>query len=366
MADTAPPEKTEQETKVEDKVNTESTPQVTETTTTTNDDAVKEEPPKVAATAEVDKSEGVTKDDANDEDVVAGDGVKDAPDEGDEIVLGSGQVPSEDGMVSSDFASGDEAAQGEGGKNKEGDSGVSWPVMVIAVMGILLAIAVKLKPQATEFTPEHNYNRIEDFVKKIGSMKEDFPRQYDVYFNMIRNGGKRHLSKIHSKDKTDLKPQAYLVAGYAGSANTVDCFVSRLAKSFVSGFNVLEAGEFTTNEEEDREKLFEMIKSKFEDGNKFLIVKNIEKLKFKTAQLFMSFADEHNSVATYPQSMILFTTELPFTASGERVQDEGAVGSHFMNVVWGDASVDQSELLWSKVGNGIMLIHGEESLPKKC
>lgn len=361
MADTAPTDKTEQETKVDDKVDTESTPQVTETTTTTNDDAVKEEPPKEAAAAEVDKSERVTKD-GKDEDVAAGDERKDKPDEGDEIVLGSGKVPSEDGMVSSDFASGDEAAQGEAGKNKEGDSGVSWPIMVIAVMGILLAIAVALKPG----DPKHNYNSIDDFVAKLGAMKEDFPQQYDVYFNMLRNGGKRHLKKIDSGDMTDLTPQAYLVAGYAGSANTVNCFVERLANAFVDGFKELEAGEVTTNEEEDREKLFEMIKSKFDGKNKFLIVRNIEKLKFKTAQLFMSFADEHNSVATYPQSMILFTTELPFTASGERVQDEGAAGSHFKNVVWGDASVDQSAPLWSRVGNGIMLIHGEESLPEKC
>jgi len=276
-------------------------------------------------------------------------------------------IASEEGMTSGDLLSDEDATKPKGEKREAEDgTGVSAPVIIITVLALILAVGVALRPAGDMNSPNatHNYYNFETFREKLSAMKSEFPNQYDVYWNMLRNGGKKHLKKVHSVDATDVKPQAYLIAGYAGSSKTLNCFVSRLAASFTDGHETLDSADFMGNEE-DRAQLFDAIMAKLGGSNKLLIVNNIEKLQFKVAQLFMSFADSHNSVASYPQSMILFTTELPFShdVSRKRVSDEGEAGNHFKNVVWAGAHVDQTAPLWSRVGDGLMLIKNEDEIP---
>ena len=275
-----------------------------------------------------------------------------------------GGSESELGATSGDMLSDDETTKRDDADGKSGEkSGVGLPLLIIGLLGVLCAVVFALKP-----SPSHQYNTIDMFEKKLTSMKADFPQQDELYWNMLRNGGRKHLKKVHGQDKRALEPQAYLIAGYSGSAQTFNCFVKRLAATFHDGHADLHASNFVGSSEENHQKLYEQIISNLKGSNKLLIIHGIEKLDFKVAQLFMSFADSYNRVATYPQSMILFTTELPlsFEASQGRVLDEGEVGNHFKNVVWRDAHPDLSAPLWSRVGDGLMLIRSETELPAVC
>lgn len=76
----------------------------------------------------------------------------------------------------------------------------------------------------------------------------------------------------------------------------------------------------------------------------------------------MSFSDEHNQVAKYPQSLLLLTTILPFGDSQNRKADEHKTADYFKEEVWKNVNVDLTAPLWSRVGNGLIIIQKEDGL----
>ena len=82
------------------------------------------------------------------------------------------------------------------------------------------------------FPARHGYNHFDVYLDKLNAMENEFPSQYNVVWNMLRNGGHGHLRKVFNADKQKLTPLSYLLAGYADSSETLTCFVSKLAAAF--------------------------------------------------------------------------------------------------------------------------------------
>ena len=212
---------------------------------------------------------------------------------------------------------------------------------------------------------QHNYNTVDIFTKRLKEMQNEFPNQNQVIWNMLRNGGKRHLTKV-GDNQEKIPPLSYLFAGYAGNNQIVDCFVSKLTQAYTKSSvptQFLYSQDFS--EVDDRGKLLDAITSRLNGTCKVMVVKDIDKLHFNVAQLFMSYADEHNKLTTYPQSVIFFTTELPFSHDPARSRhvDEGNVSEHFQTTVWHGVHPDKAAPLWARVGDGLILIKKEEIYP---
>jgi len=210
---------------------------------------------------------------------------------------------------------------------------------------------------------QHNYHQASDFVLSIEGMKELFPNQYALYWNLIKNTGKKHLMKVHSGNMDDLTPLSFLVVSFEESENVLDCFLDHIGKSYSKEkFLAIESTEFTSADA--RLKLDEAIKEHLKGDQKFVIVKNIEKLSFSAAQLFMTYADEHNDVAAYPQSTIFMSAVLPFPSSNDRRADEERVSEFFQSDIWGDQStVDSKAALWTRIGDGLIVLKKESKNP---
>ena len=227
---------------------------------------------------------------------------------------------------------------------------------------VLLAILVALHRQRSIY-----FNDVKTFTDRLYLMKKDFPNNQDnLVWNMLKNGGHRHLKKVMSGNKKqNISPLSYLLAGYSGSISTVDCFSKSLAHAYTN--NILDSQIIDLRNDSlrnNRKNLVDEISDKLSTGE-VLMLKNIEYLEFQVAQIFMSYADEHSMFASHPSSVLLFTTELPFPydATASRHSVEGAVKTHFLRNVWQGALPDFSTALWTRLGDGLVLIRGEEQIP---
>ena len=229
-------------------------------------------------------------------------------------------------------------------------------IVLVAAFAVLVAYYFAQSPC------RHNYNNIAVFTDKLKMMNNDFPNQYEVFWNMLRNGGNRHLKKLHNGKKEEQIPLSYLVAGYAGSSKTVDCFVARLNDVYTTDSKqVLDSHKFSGDN--DKMKLVKEMKAMLKGTKRIIIVKDIEKLQFKVAQLFISFTAKHLKVSSYPQSILILTTELPFSyvPGRSRHSDEDNVGIHFKNNIW--SGEHETTSLWSRVSERLILVRKEEHCP---
>lgn len=212
---------------------------------------------------------------------------------------------------------------------------------------------------------QHNYHESSYFVSSVQKMEELFPSQYALYWKLIKNTGKRHLEKVHSSNMEDLTPLSFLVVSFKETENILDCFLDHIGKSYSKKkFEAIDSGNFTSADA--RLKLDEAIKDNLKGDQKFVIVKNIEKLSFSAAQLFMTYADEHNDVAAYPQSTIFMSAVLPFPSSNSRRDDEKRVSDFFQSEVWLDqpkATNDSKAALWTRIGDGLIVLKPESKNP---
>jgi len=235
------------------------------------------------------------------------------------------------------------------------------PWMIIAIVIIVVTGTLPIL-----FTPSsHNYNTIDEFKDILREMETDFPLQHD-YWSMLRNDGVQHLIKVYRGYDSDRTPLSYLVAGYAGSKRTVDCFVSRLTSAYTNSKPIdhqyIDSVQFIGRN--NKAKVYEVIQSKLGGKNKFVVVNNIEKLNFKVVQMFTSYEDSNNTATSYPQTIILYTTELPFSYDpSRRKDDEVKAANHFKSNVWGNAHVDHAAELWSRMGSSLLLIREELAIP---
>ena len=241
---------------------------------------------------------------------------------------------------------------------------MKWSVILTSIIVMLIAIIyVYDLCNLNEFSRKHSYRSIEDFEKKTENIGLEFPNQYKETMKFIVNNGKEHLEKVFAEDKTSLRPLSFLVAAYKGATDTQSCFIKKISEAFTTDtYDIIHCKYY--NESNGRKKLDDKIKESLKDIQKFVVIKDIHLLRFDAAQLFMSYADAYNDIASYPQSLLLLTTVLPFDCNetNERIKDEGKVGEYFRDVVWkGQNSTNNIAALWSRVGDGLVLLKAEET-----
>ena len=241
---------------------------------------------------------------------------------------------------------------------------MKWTVILASIIVVLIAIicATDLL-NFNELSPKHSYRSIKDFEEKTKVIALQFSNQYMETMKFIVNNGKEHLEKVFAEVKTSLRPLSFLVAAYRGATDTQSCFIKKISESFTTNtYDIIDCKYY--NESNGRKKLDDKIKESLKDIQKFVVIKDIHLLRFDAAQLFMSYADAYNDIASYPQSLLLLTAVLPFECNetNERIKDEGKVGEYFRDVVWkGQNSTNNIAALWSRVGDGLVLLKEEET-----
>ena len=209
----------------------------------------------------------------------------------------------------------------------------------------------------------HSYNSKNVFLELLEEMKGSFDNQYPEYWRLLKNSGRRHLDRVQEGRQDDLRPMSLLIVAFEESAGTVDCYLEKVGKAYTNApYTTIQS---TTFKGDDSRMLLDgRIKDSLRGKQKLAIIKNIDKLSFDAAQLFMTYADEHNDVHTYPQSVILMTAVLPFPSSNNRKADESRVGDYFMEETWADQdTLDNKAALWSRVGDGIIIVRKEDKNP---
>ena len=205
----------------------------------------------------------------------------------------------------------------------------------------------------------HTFRSRNEFVDLIGKMKLNFPNQYPEYWNLLRNSGKRHLDRIAKKDQSDLRPMSLLFIAFEESESLVECYLENIGKAYTQkSYKTIDSHEFTGVS--SRNRLDSEIQASLNSKQKLVIIKNLQQLSFDAAQLFMTYADEHNDVHNYPQSVIFMSAVLPFPSSNDRRTDEQRVHKFFVDEIWGSQdTMDNKAALWSRVGDGIVIIRNE-------
>ncbi|XP_057289604.1 uncharacterized protein LOC130612313 [Hydractinia symbiolongicarpus] len=233
----------------------------------------------------------------------------------------------------------------------------------VAVVGAVICcvFAVGYITLGNPISRNHSYRSEEEFNEQIKAIRNNFTNQDEFYWRFLTNSGLRHLHKVHSGILDDLRPMSLLIAGHSGSSGTLDCFLKKLASAYTEAeYVTINANEFT-----EKVQLDEMIKKSIGDNQKVLVIKNIEKLNFDSATLFMSYADEHNDVASFPQSTLILSTQLPDTydKNTKRHEAEEKVASFLKNTVWKGNDKNYVAALWTRVGDGTVVIRPEENNP---
>ena len=228
---------------------------------------------------------------------------------------------------------------------------------------IVILIAIICVWNFNEFSPKHSYRSIKDFEEKAEVIRSQFLNQYMKTMTFIINKGKKHLKKVFGEDKTELRTLSFLVAAYRGATDTQNCFVKKVSEAFTNNaYDVIHCKDY--NESNGRKKLDDQIKESLKDIQKFVVIKDLHLLRFDAAQLFMSYADAYDENPSYPQSLLLLTTVLPFefNETNGRIKEEGKVVKYFRDVVWkGQNSTNNIAALWSRVGDGLVLLKAEEN-----
>ena len=194
-------------------------------------------------------------------------------------------------------------------------------------------------------------------------MKTNFPDQFPEYWRLLRNSGKRHLKKVESQNKEDLRPLSLLIVAFEDSKNIVDCFLQKIGEAYTSKpFESILSNDYTGDDA--RLRLDTKIKDSLRGNQKFVLVKDIQKLPYDAAELFMTYADEYNDMHHYPQSTIIMSAVLPYSKSGTRRELDAEIKAYFVDRLWSDqANINNRAALWSRVGDGIIVLKSEKHNP---
>lgn len=235
--------------------------------------------------------------------------------------------------------------------------------MYVIAIPVLIAVAIIFRENFEAIQKGHRFRSKKEFVNLIKKMESSFPKQYPEYWKLLRNSGKRHLDRILKEDQSDLRPMSLLFVAFEESANLVDCYLENVGKAYTGfPYKTIDSHEFTGSA--SRRLLDEEIKSSLSSRQKLVIIKNLQRLSFDAAQLFMTYADEHNDVHNYPQSVIFMSAILPFPSSNDRKTDEQQVSKFFVDETWGTQdTMDNKAALWSRVGDGVVIIRNEFDNP---
>lgn len=232
---------------------------------------------------------------------------------------------------------------------------------MVLVIGVAIA-ALYIFSGDAKFSLNHQYRTVEAFRDEFNKIEVLFSDQHKESFNLLRNSGIRHLKKVYSADKTDLTPMSYLIVTFQDSHQAAAiCFGEKLSEVFTQEHvSKIDSSEFDGHgdiEDNTKMKLDNKIKASLKNAQKVVLVQNIQKLSFIVAQLFMTYADSYNDIATYPQSTIILTANLPLKSTGDRKQDENLVAEYFRETLWkGQANINSIAALWTRVGDGLVVL----------
>lgn len=248
-------------------------------------------------------------------------------------------------------------------ENKKASISVFIVPVVILIVAFILGMLCSDVVDNGSIKSGHSYRTTQDFNSKMSDMRSLFPNQHPLYLRMLTNSGKRQLKRVWGVERDNLRPMSFLIVSYKEASNTIECFIQKLAYAYTfNSYNVIDSKNFQMKDA--RLQLDTMIKKSLDSDQKLVVVKNIEKLSFDAAQLFMTYSDEHNNVASYPQSTILLSINVPFESTGDRKVDEKRVSKFLQDEVWGDEStVDNKAALWTRIGDGIVVVQKERFNP---
>lgn len=205
------------------------------------------------------------------------------------------------------------------------------------------------------FTKKENnaFKSSSDVVEGLEKLKSSYPFVDQVHWNMIRNMGIRHIDQVANGNARS--PFSFHVVG--NDASTLDCFTKKLAKSFTSRFSFIDAKADFNFERHSIKYKYEMDEAltRVLKRNKTVIVKNFQVLHFKTAQLFMTYCDEYNTDATFPDSIVILTSVLQFDDSLNRKEVEKNTALAYKKL-WAEFPEESVSALWSRIGDGLVVV----------
>ena len=207
------------------------------------------------------------------------------------------------------------------------------------------------------FTPDHNFVEPVVFNLKLNNMTQKFKNQDEMFWQQIKKRGFIHLKRVFDESRKAVIPFTIFIAGYNGTKSTMNCFLTDLGYTFTN------TSYATLNSEGvSKESLDEQIIHSLNNSQKYVVVKDIQKMSYDAASLFMAYADEHmdNSAISFPRSIIVLTAEMPFFVdpSYDRKADEIRVRNHFVSNLWGEDE-NKNAALWSRIGNLLVLLKPE-------
>ena len=215
------------------------------------------------------------------------------------------------------------------------------------------------------FTPHHNFVEPEEFNLRLNNMTQKFKKQDEMFWQQINKSGFNHLKRVFDENKETLNPFTIFIAGYNGTKSTINCFLKDLGYTFTN-----KPYATLNSEGVSKESLDEQTIQSLKNSQKYVVVKDIHKMSYDAASLFMAYADEHmdNAVISFPQSIIVLTAEMPFFVdhSYDRKADELRVRNHFVFNLWGEDE-NKNAALWSRIGNLLVLLKPESwTDPDRC
>ena len=211
-----------------------------------------------------------------------------------------------------------------------------------------------------KFFPGHSYRRPDEYTAQIDELSHNFTKQHKHLWLMIRNVGKSHLQHIYSCRKETVRPLAFLVATYEGNQDTLNCFLKMVASAFTNGpYEHIESNVLQDMDPHDAKlKLDDQVLTKLSGNQKLLVIKDVHKLPFEAASLFMSYGDAYSDLAKFPQSSLLLTMTVPNSPAKSYKEEVHFVEKHF-HEIYKDVNINLVAPLWTRMGDGAVVLRSE-------
>jgi len=237
---------------------------------------------------------------------------------------------------------------------------IGYGVMMILIifLGGFLAWYTDDNNLGIRISWNHVYRDPESYLNSVKSMKKYLKSQDAFFWKSIENTGGNHMTRVYNEEKEDLRPLAFLIAGYDKQLS--GCFVTKLAKAFTpEKFITLDANSYVNLEPQAAKlRLDTDVRHALKDKQKVVVVKDIDVLDFEAAALFMSYADANSDMNDFPQLTMLLTMQIPDVGAVAYKSELHSVERHFKKV-FASADMDRVAPLWSRVGDGTVVLRNE-------
>ncbi|XP_038858910.1 torsin-1A-interacting protein 2-like [Salvelinus namaycush] len=244
-------------------------------------------------------------------------------------------------------------------------------LMLVGVLGLLLAVAVRLfNPESLTENPA--FNRTETFHREMKTVEALFPGQRSELWRRSRIHLERHLQTARPTEPVSLM----LTAGRRGE-KTLHCLALRLASAF-SALNISSIlqidGASKAGQDSDQVKLDidTQLGRAFEGNNSVAVIHRFEELPPGSTIIFYRYCDHEN--AAYKEALLIFTVllggeeELPASLGLSAVEE--MVDDHLQDKFLSSdqpAAFDLMDLdkfsgLWSRISHLVLPVAAEERI----